>query len=81
MSLLGAAARFPALSPPASDSLGARDAGTAGGPIDVRVPPTLGRGLDVVIDGVLAFDGVPVLEGAALDPLVDSGFVGDLVGD
>ena len=57
-------------------------AGTGGGPIEVRLPPALGRGLEVVMDGVLAFDGVPVLEVEVLDGPADAScFVGDFVGD
>lgn len=56
-----------------------RDAGTAGGPIDVLVAPTDGRDLDAA-EVVRAFDGVPVRDVDALGgPL--SCFVGDFVGD
>lgn len=58
------------------------DAGFAGGPIDVRVPPTLGLGFDFVMEGFLvAFDGVPVLGVEAPDVAADNCFVGDFVGD
>ena len=63
-----------------------RDDGTAGGPIDVRVPPTDARGRDVTEESrppppVPALDGVPVREVAVLDGPVASCFVGDFVGD
>ena len=61
-----------------------RDAGKAGGPMDVLVlaaPPTEGRGL-VPTEETLAFDSVPVRELVALDAaFVASCFVGDFVGD
>jgi hypothetical protein len=66
--------------PPASDCLDV-DVGLGGGPIELRVPPTLGRGFDIVIEGVLALDGVPVLGVEAFDVAADSCLVGDLVGD
>lgn len=58
------------------------DAGSAGGPIDVLLPLIDGRDLaPTLIEATRAFDGVPVREGAALDPAVPSCFVGDFVGD
>jgi hypothetical protein len=77
----GAPALFPTPRPPTRDFRGARDAGKAGGPIEIRFPPTLGLGLDMVIDGGLAFEGVPVLGVEVLDVFVDNCFVGDFVGD
>ncbi len=57
------------------------EAGLAGGPIDVRLPPpTLGLGL-AVMDGFRALEGVLVLGVEAVDVAADSCFVGDLVGD
>jgi len=50
-------------------------AGGGGGAMDVREPPIEGR------DFGLAFDGVPVREGAPLDVAVASCLVGDFVGD
>lgn len=56
-----------------------RDAGAAGGPIDV-----LCAGTDVRVrapaNATLAFDGVPVRDAAVLDAAL-KGFVGDLLGD
>jgi len=77
----GTDALLPTPVPPASEGLDVRDAGTAGGPIEVRLPPTLGRGFVIVMDGGLAFDGVPVLGVDVLDVAADSCFVGDFVGD
>jgi len=77
----GADVRFPTLGPPASDCLPVRDAGMAGGPIEVLVPPTLGLGFDKVTEGVLALEGVPVRGVEAFEFVADSCFVGDLVGD
>jgi hypothetical protein len=59
------------------------DAGNAGGPMDVRAPPTEGRDLAATpTPEVRALEGVPVREVAALDVAVDvTCFVGDLVGD
>lgn len=73
----GAAALLPTPVPPANDCL--RDvAGAGGGPIDVRVPPALGRdALVTVTDGALELEGVPV---RGVD-VAESCFVGDLVGD
>ena len=62
------------------DSL-TRDPGAAGGPIEVRAPPTLGRGLVVVIEGGFVFEGVPVRDVVAEVPADESCFVGDFVGD
>lgn len=56
-----------------------RDAGAAGGPIDVRWAGTDVRVL-APAEGTLAFEGVPVREAAALDAAL-RGFVGDFVGD
>jgi len=81
--LLGTAADlFPTPAPPASDGLGVLAAGMGGGGIDVRFPPTPGRvGFDIVMEGFLALDGVPVLGVEAFDGVADSCFVGDFVGD
>ena len=79
--LLGTPDLLPMPRPPASDCLGARDEGRAGGPMEVRFPPTLGLALDIVMEGVLAFEGVPVLGVEAVDVLVDNCLVGDFVGD
>ena len=49
--------------------------------MEVRFPPTLGLVLDIVMEGVLAFEGVPVLGVEAVDVLVDNCLVGDFVGD
>jgi hypothetical protein len=59
-----------------------RDAGAAGGPIDVLVAVPLidGRVLDPA-EGARTFEGVPVREVAALDGPLRSCFVGDFVGD
>jgi len=54
-----------------------RAAGTGGGAMDGRPALTEGRGLP----SALAFDGVPVLEGAALEEGVASCLVGDFGGD
>lgn len=55
------------------------EAGAAGGPIDVRCP-----GADVrwraLVDATRVFEGVPVLDAAALDAAL-KGFVGDFDGD
>ena len=60
----------------------ALEAGTAGGPIDVRLAPTPTEGRAfAVTDGTLAFDGVAVREVEALDAAVPSCLVGDFVGD
>lgn len=56
-------------------------AGIPGGPIDVRVAPTDGRGALTPAEGTRAFDGVAVRELEALDDAVANCFVGDLVGD
>jgi hypothetical protein len=66
--------------PPANDCLDV-DEGLGGGPIEVRVPPMLARGFDIVMEGVLVLDGVPVLGVEAFDVAEDSCLVGDLVGD
>ena len=50
----GTVVLFATPNPPAKDCLDVFEAGTAGGPIDVLVPPMLGRGgLDIVIEGGL----------------------------
>jgi hypothetical protein len=41
----------------------------------------LARGFDIVMEGVLVLDGVPVLGVEAFDVAADSCLVGDLVGD
>lgn len=56
-----------------------RDAGAAGGPIDVRWAGTEVR-VRAPADATLAFEGVPVREAVALDAAL-KGFVGDLLGD
>jgi hypothetical protein len=81
----GRAAAAPGL-PVAEDVEGCRvtlDAGKAGGPMEVRAPPTDGRALGPAPPvEVRALDGVPVLEVAALEVAVErTCFVGDLVGD
>ncbi len=57
------------------------EAGRAGGPIDVRVPPILGRGFDSVTEGFRVFEGVPVRGVDAVEVAAESCLVGDLVGD
>jgi hypothetical protein len=74
-------ALFPTPGPPAKDCLDVFDAGTAGGPIDVRLPLMLGRGFAVVATGARVFDGVPVLGIEAVDVAADNCLVGDLVED
>lgn len=50
--------------------------------MEVRVPPTAGlAGLDIVIDGGRALEGVPVLGVEVLEGVADSCLVGDFVGD
>ena len=67
---------------PDIDCLDVREAGTGGGPIEVRLPLTLGRGFAVVIDATRPLDGVPVLGVDVADVAPDAScFVGDLVGD
>lgn len=69
---------------PDRDGRAVLDAGTAGGPMEVRVPPTDGRGRTVEEAARLAgpaLEGVPVREVAVLDGPVASCFVGDFVGD
>lgn len=56
------------------------EAGLAGGPIDVRLPPTLGLALEV-IDGFRPLEGVPVLGVEAVEVAADNCLVGDFVGD
>jgi hypothetical protein len=64
------------------DCLDVLEAGIGGGPIEVRLPPTLGRGFEVVTDDTRPFEGVPVLGvDAAEVPADPSCFVGDFVGD
>lgn len=76
----GAVVRVPIPNPPAKDCL--FPAGPGGGPIEVRVPPVLGRtGFDIVTDGALVFEGVPVRGVDVDDVAPESCFVGDLVGD
>lgn len=65
--------------PGASEGLAARDAGTAGGPIEVRLAARLGRA--PTVDEVLVFDGVPVLDVEAVELPDNNCFVGDFVGD
>lgn len=83
----GAVVLFATPSPPARDCLEVFEAGTAGGPIDVLVPPILGRGgLDIVIEGGLVdvgrlVDGVVPQGVEAVEVAAESCFVGDLVGD
>lgn len=81
----GAALLFPTPRPPARDGLDVedvRDAGTAGGPIDVRFPPMLGLGgFDVVMEGGRVVEGVVVLGVEAVDVTPGNCFVGDLEGD
>jgi len=77
--LAGAIDLAPTPKPP--DAGLVREAGNAGGPIDVRVPGAPGRGL-VVAEGTLAVDGVPVRGVEADDVPVDTScLVGDFVGD
>jgi hypothetical protein len=52
-----------------------------GGPIEVRLLARAGFGFDIVMDGFLALDGVPVLGVDVVEVAADSGFVGDFVGD
>jgi len=66
---------------PASEGLDVLPVGNAGGPIDVRFPPMLWRGLVMDIDGGLVFEGVPVLEVEVLEAGAVNCFVGDFVGD
>ena len=78
----GAAVLFPTPSPPAKDCLDTRGPGRGGGPMEVRLPPTLGLvALDNVTDGVRTLDGVPVRGVEAVDGVAESCFVGDFVGD
>lgn len=77
----GADALFATPSPPAKDGRAVFDAGTAGGPMEVLVPPTLGRGLDIVIEGGLVLEGVPPRGVEVEDVAADNCFVGDFVGD
>ena len=67
---------------PDIDCLDVLEAGTGGGPIEVRPPPTLGRGFEVAAGGTRPPDGVPVLGVDAADVPADAScFVGDFVGD
>jgi hypothetical protein len=77
----GIDALFPTPGPPARDCLDVRDAGTAGGPIEVRLPLMLGRGFAVVADGARVCEGVPVLGVEVAEVAADNCFVGDFVGD
>lgn len=61
------------------DCLAVREAGIAGGPIEVLFPAMDVRVL-APAEGTLALEGVPVLEADALEAAL-IGFVGDLVGD
>lgn len=72
---------FPTPGPPERDCLDVLAAGIAGGPIDVRFPPTLGRDFALVAAGAREFEGVPVLGVATVDVAADNCLVGDLVGD
>lgn len=49
----GADVRFPTPNPPASEGLDVLPDGTAGGPIDVRLPARLGRGFVMDMEGGL----------------------------
>jgi hypothetical protein len=72
---------FPIPVPPAKLGLDVRDAGIAGGPIDVLLVDT-GRGLGGGgIDAFREFEGVPVLGVEAVEVAAESCFVGDFVGD
>lgn len=73
----------PVFEGPVRDCLDVRDAGNAGGPIDVLFPLILGRGFVIVIEGCLELvDGVVVLGVDELEPVPDvSCLVGDFVGD
>lgn len=63
------------------DCRAVRDAGAAGGPIEVLAPPPNdGRTLDPA-EGARAFEGVPVRDVAVLEGPLMSCFVGDFVGD
>lgn len=55
-----------------------REAGTGGGPMDGLVGPEGGRALG---GGLVALDGVPVRDVAALEVAVPNCLVGDFVGD
>lgn len=83
MVLLGGGAEvlFPTPIPPANEGRDVLPVGTAGGPIDVRVPAALCRGLVMDMEGGLVVEGVPVLEVEVLDAGAVNCFVGDLVGD
>ncbi len=62
--------------------LAPRAEGTAGGPIEVLMAPTLGLGgFVVVIEGALVLDGVPVRELVADVVADESCFVGDFAVD
>lgn len=64
------------------DCLDVLDAGTSGGPIEVRLPLMLGRDFEVGTDGTRPFEGVMVLGEDVPDVAADAScFVGDLVGD
>jgi hypothetical protein len=77
-----AGALFPTPKPPAKEVLGWRAPGRGGGPIDVRLAPTIGlTGLDNVTEGVRALEGVPVLGVEVVEGVADCCFVGDFVGD
>lgn len=77
-----AGALFPTPKPPANEGLVWRAPGRGGGPIEVRLPPSVGlTGFDNVTEGVRAFEGVPVRGVAVVDVFADNCFVGDFVGD
>lgn len=82
---LAGAAAVPAGRIDVDEGLAARDAGSEGGPIEVRVagPPVEGRASLAPMDALLpAFEGVPVRELGPLDPAaIDTCLVGDFVGD
>jgi hypothetical protein len=67
--------------PPVSDGLVKPAVGLGGGPIDVLLPPALGRGFDIDIEGFRTFEGVPVLGVDEVDVAADNCLVGDFVGD
>ena len=76
----GTDGRLPTPNPPAKDCLFTLGAG--GGPIEVLLPPALGRTcFDMVTDGALVFEGVPVRGVDVDDVAAESCLVGDLVGD
>lgn len=67
---------------PAKDGLDIFDAGIGGGPIEVRLPLTLGRGFEVDVVETRPFKGVLVLDVDVPEVTADAScFVGDLAGD